>query len=145
MAQQRKTKGRRTGSILLDSLFYDPRIAKLSRPAFQLLIEFNQQYSGFNNGNLSATPKTLRFDWNDKTLKRVKRELLQAKLIEVTKRGVGRRPTLYALCHLPIDETSKHGIKAETTCSRRATGKRAHYYPVRRDIASEIAKTETVN
>ncbi|MCU7870738.1 MAG: hypothetical protein KZQ98_19785 [Candidatus Thiodiazotropha sp. (ex Lucinoma borealis)] len=137
MSRARK-KGKRTGSLLLDALFYDERIGQLSRPAFQLLIELNQQFDGFNNGNLCAAKKCLRFDWNDKTLKAAKRELLHAKFIEVTKRGLGRKPTLYALCHLPINECLKHKIKAELQCSRRANGSRSHYYPYRRDIHAEL-------
>lgn len=137
MPRTRK-KSKRTGSLLLDALFYDERIGKLSRPAFQLLIELNQQFDGFNNGNLCAAHKCLRFKWNDKTLKASKRELLQEKLIEVTKRGLGRKPTLYALCHLPINEIAKHGIKEESQCTRRAMGKRSHYYPVKRDVQGEV-------
>lgn len=140
MARSRK-KGKRTGSLLPDALFYDERVGKLSRPAFQLLIELNQQFDGFNNGNLCAAKKCLRFDWNDKTLKAAKRKLLDEKIIVVTKRGLGRKPTLYALCHLPINECVKHGIKAELLCSRRADGNRSHYYPYRRDIHAELKQS----
>lgn len=135
-----KGNGKRQGSILHDALFYDERVGKLPRPAFKLLIELNQQFNGFNNGNLCAAMKCLRFDWNEQTLKKAKRDLLAAELIEVTKRGVGRRPTLYALCHLPINESAKHNIRATEKCSRRAGGKREHYYPVRRDIPGELKK-----
>ncbi|MEW8266490.1 MAG: hypothetical protein AB2731_10135 [Candidatus Thiodiazotropha sp.] len=139
MSRQQQKRGR-TGSLVPDSLFYDNRVGELSRPAFQLLMELNQQFSGYNNGNLCAAHKCLRFEWNDKTLKRAKRELLQAGLIEVTKQGVGRRPTLYSLCHLPINEIQKHKIKGETNCVKRATGKRDHYYPYRRDIPGEVKR-----
>ena len=77
----KRSKGKRIGSMMLDALFYDPRVGKLTFSAFRLLSEFIQQFSGFNNGNLSATPKTLRFDWCDKTLKKAKRELLENGLI----------------------------------------------------------------
>jgi hypothetical protein len=137
---RRSRKGKRTGSLVHDSLFYDNRVGQLSRPAFQLLIELNQQFSGYNNGNLCAAHKCLRFNWNDKTLKRAKKELLQAELIEITKQGVGRRPTLYSLCHLPINEIQKHKIRGETKCVKRATGKRDHYYPYRRDIPGEVKR-----
>ncbi|MCU7801939.1 MAG: hypothetical protein KZQ96_01985 [Candidatus Thiodiazotropha sp. (ex Lucinoma borealis)] len=133
-----KKRGKRTGSLLPDALFYDERTGRLSRPAFQLLIELNQQFDGFNNGNLCAARKCLRFEWNDKTLKAAKRDLIHEKLIEVTRRGLGRKPTLYALCHLPINECEKHGIKAEIQCNRRADGKRSHYYPYRLDIHGEL-------
>jgi len=134
----KKGKGTRIGSMLHDALFYDCRMEQLSPSGFKLLIELNQQFSGFNNGNLCAAIKCLRFKWNDKSLKKARRELIDKDFIRVTKRGKGRRPTLYALCHLPINEIEKHNIKAETTCTKRATGKREHYYPVRRDLPAEV-------
>lgn len=137
MATQ-KGKGKREGSLVHDALFYDPRVAELSFSAFRLMIELNQQFNGFNNGNLSITPKTLRFDWNDKTLKRAKRELLESELIEITRPGVKRRPTLYALCHLPVNESQKNGIQEKANCTRRARGKREYFYPVKRDLAANV-------
>ncbi len=137
---QRRQNGKRIGSMNHDSLFYDSRVGRLTFSAFRLLMELNQQYTGFNNGNLSATPKTLRFDWCEKTLKRARRELLDARLIEVTKAGVKRRPTLYALTHLPVNEIPKHGIKEKETCLIRATGHRNNYFPVRRDLQAIVNK-----
>jgi len=88
---------------------------------------------------LCAAKNSLRFDWNDKSLKKARRELLDNGFIVVTRAGVGRRPTLYALCHVPVNEIVKHGIKAKETCSRRASGKREHYFPVRRDLQKEVS------
>ena len=138
---KRKPQGKRTGSMLPDALFYDSRVENLTPMALRLLIELNQQYNGFNNGNLSATHKTLRFKWNDKTLKRVKHELLDASLIEVTRYGVKRRPTLYALCHLPINECAKNGIKEREYCTRRADGKRKYFVPVKVDLSMRVRES----
>ncbi len=137
MARKKKS-GKRTGSMMYDALFYDHRSDKLSPSAFKLLIELNQQFDGFNNGNLCAARKCLRFNWNEKTLKKAKRELLAGYFIEVTRQGVKRRPTLYALCHLSINEIQKHGIKAKENCSFRATGKRSNFYPVRKDLRENL-------
>lgn len=139
MAGRRKL-GKRDGSLLHDAIYYDSRVGKLTFSAFRLFTELNQQFNGFNNGNLSATPKTLRFDWCIKTLKKAKRELLKAGLIEITKPGVKRRPTLYALCHLPINEIEKHGIRKRECCSFRGTGKREYFYPVRVDLQERVSK-----
>ena len=133
-----KPPGKRIGQILLDTLFYDSRVGELTPMGFRLLIELNQQFCGFNNGNLSATHRTLRFNWNDKTLKRAKKELLGAGLIEITRYGKNRRPTLYALCHLPIDECPKNNIIKRETCTHRATGKRQYFYPVRVDLQKNV-------
>lgn len=135
---KRKGNGKREGSLVHDALFYDARVAELSFSAFRLLMELNQQFNGFNNGNLSITPKTLRFDWNDKTLKRAKRELLVCELIEITRPGVKRRVTLYALCHLLVNESRKNGIQERANCTRRARGKREHYFPVKRDLIANV-------
>lgn len=134
-----KRKGKRIGSMLHDALFYDRRIETLSLSGFKLLVELNQQYSSFNNGNLCAALGSLRFKWNDKTLKKARRELVNGGFIEVTRIGVKKRPTLYALCHLPINEIAKHNIKERQACSRRATGKREYYYPVKRNLQAEVA------
>ena len=126
--------------MMPDLVFYDDRVRHLSSMAFRLLCELQQQYNSFNNGNLSATPRTLAHDFSASTLKRAKAELLQADLIEVTRLGSGRQPTLYALTFYPINEIEKHGIRQTQKASRRANGKRQHFYPVRKDIAKEIMK-----
>lgn len=136
--RKNKPSGKRKGSMLYDALFYDTRLDNLPFSAFRLLIELNQMYHGFNNGNLAITPKTLRFDWNDKTLKNAKNALLKADLIEITRFGVKRRPTLYALCHQPVDECEKNSIRERMRCTTRAMGKRENFFPVRRDRTKEL-------
>lgn len=138
---RKRTTGNRQGSLVHDALFYDPRMEALTFSSFRLLMELVQQYNGFNNGNLSMTPRTLRFDWNAKTVKRSKHELLNLELIEVTRFGVRRRPTLYALCHLPINEIKKHGILERQTCTHRATGNRTHFYPVKKDLVANVTES----
>ena len=139
----RKSGGRRTGSMVLDTLFYDQRVGELTLSAFRLLIELNLQYDGFNNGNLSMTPKTLRFNWNAKTVKRARNELLQYELIEIVRPGVKRRPTLYALCHVPVNKIKKHGIDERKEATKRASGKRKYFYPVKIDLVKSV--TEALN
>ena len=86
------------------------------------------------------TPKTLRFDWNTKTLKRAKAELLLNGLVEIMRYGVKRRPTLYALCHVPVDEIKKHGIHGRASCTNRAMGKREYFYPIKKDLVAEVTE-----
>jgi hypothetical protein len=126
-----------------DTVFYDERTRHLGHPAFRLLCELMQQYNGFNNGNLSATPKTLAHEFSESTLKRAKRELLKAELAMITRPGVGRRPTLYALTFFPIDECKKHGISATQNAPLRAHGKRKHFFPVKVDATALL--TEKLN
>lgn len=135
---RKKKPGKRDGSKIHDSIFYDSRMADLSFSAFRLFAELYQQYNGFNNGNLSTALKNLRFDWNEKTVKRAKIELLKNGIIEITRPGIKRRNTLYAFCHLPINECQKNGIKANESCTTRATGKREYFFPVRRDLQKEV-------
>ncbi len=130
-----KKQGRRVGSMLHDDLFYDERLDELTPSAFKLLIEANQIYNGHNNGNIALTKNTLRFNWSDKTLKDAKRQLLKLELLGIILAGYGRRPTLYALCHYPVNECEKHRINKTEHCSYRATGKRDQYFPIRKENA----------
>lgn len=135
---RKKIPSKRKGSMLHDSIFYDARLENLSGSAFRLFVEFNQQYNGFNNGNLSAAQGNLRFKWNDRTLKNARAELLKAGAIDLTRQGKKRKPNLYALTHLPINECEKNGIKGRETCTNRATGKRANYFPARVDRQARL-------
>ena len=131
---RRKTPGKRKGSMLDDSIFYDSRLADLSFSAFRLFIELNQQYNGFNNGNLSTALGCLRFNWDRNTVKKARNELLRAGVIELIRLGYKRKPHLYALTHMPVNECEKNNIRAESCCRNRATGQRSNYFPKRRDI-----------
>ena len=135
-----KKQGKRKGSLLYDSIFYDSRLDNITGSAFRLFIELHQQYNGHNNGNLCAARGTLRFDWNDKTLKKARNELVMAGIIDLTRQGFKKKPNLYALTHLPIDECEKHGIKNRETPTNRATGKREYYFPVRRNLQKEVSE-----
>ena len=137
----RKSKGgKRTGSIMLDALFYDERLEGLTFSALRLVMELNQQYNGFNNGNLCAAQGSLRFKWNDRTLKNARTELIKAGIVELTRMGRKKKPNLYALTHLPINECGKNNIRETTLCSNRATGKRNHYFPVKINIREVLNK-----
>ena len=133
-----KKQGMRKGSLLHDSIFYDAKLDTITGSAFRLFVELNQQYNGYNNGNLCAARGSLRFIWNDKTLKKARVELVMAGIIELTRQGFKKKPNLYALTHLPINECEKHGIKNTKTPTNKATGKREYYFPVRRDPRTEV-------
>jgi len=70
------------------------------------LVDLAAQYNGYNNGDLSATKKTmLDRGWNSgDQLNKAKREAEERGLIRVTRQGGRNRCNLYALTWFAIDE-----------------------------------------
>ena len=91
----------------------------LSPSAVKLLVDIASQFTGRNNGNLTAS-MSLMSDrgWRSTaTLHRAKRELLRAGLIEQTRQGgMNMGPTLYAVTWNPIDACeTKRGRRHDAT------------------------------
>lgn len=78
----------------------------LSASAVKLLVDIAGQFTGKNNGDLTACMAIMKAKgWRSTaTLQKAKQELLEAGLIEQTRQGgMGIGPTLYAVTWKPID------------------------------------------
>lgn len=103
-----RLKGRSTSGrfalvpvAVLDSLPY----AALSWPARALLVELAAQYSGANNGDLTAAHAVLRKrGWQRSTLQAATTELEAAGFIVRTRQGGRNACNLYAVTWQPIDD-----------------------------------------
>lgn len=88
---------------LLNSIAF----ASLSLHASRLLFDFVAQlgWNARGNGDLCATPAVMRArGWTSRSnLAAAMHELLEARLLAITRRGDRRRPTLYALAFYPLD------------------------------------------
>ena len=110
MSRKRTKRGGRFIGIPFD-VARSPEFGQLSSKATKLLIDLLTQYSGFNNGSLSACWTLMRErGWKSTaTLYRAKRELIDTGFIVVTKSGMKKRghPTLLAITWNGIDEPKK--------------------------------------
>lgn len=95
-----------------NAVIQNQRFCKLNHAAKSVLLYMAGQYTGHNNGDLSATLSKLRkygFTSQD-TLTRSIKTLIAVGLIEITRAGGkdwqtgANLPTLYALTWQPIDE-----------------------------------------
>ena len=110
---RRRAKGRREeGSFcaLPHAIFrstegHQAPAARLSRTARALLLDISMQYSGRNNGDLSAAPTVMsRYGWESRgTLHTALTELIAEGFIEVTRQGGRNRASLYAVTWKGID------------------------------------------
>lgn len=103
-----KSKGKIAGRFLAlpHSLLDCEAFIELSAPATRLLIDLARQYMGTNNGRLLCTLSALKTrGWtSNDTLQRARRELEEAKLIQMTRYAAKpRRAAWWALCWLPLD------------------------------------------
>lgn len=101
----RSSKGRGF-SMLIHDYFQSCQYAVLSSRAVKLLIDMYCQFRGANNGDLCATMSIMRkAGWTScDQLRKALMELLEKGWIIVTRQGGRRRPTLYGVTFLPIDE-----------------------------------------
>ena len=106
-----RLKGRRSGPnlgrflALPHQVFLTPAFAALSGRAVKLLIELGLQYSGSNNGDLTAAFRVLRprgFSSSDQ-LRKARDELLGAGWIVIARQGGRHAPTLYAITIWAVD------------------------------------------
>ena len=103
-AKNRREKGRflSVPCVVLESKNY----LSLSPLAKLLLQDLHLQYRGSNNGDLSAPWSIMKpRAWRSKaSLFKARDELLRTGFIRITRMGDRRRPHLYALTFLAIDE-----------------------------------------
>ena len=104
-----KNKGRGTTSsfMKLDHVFIkSPEFGGLSSYSVKLYLEIASHYNGSNNGDLSATYKTLsKRGWRSKsTLSKSIKELVDKDFIVVTRHGGKNCCNLYALTRYGIDD-----------------------------------------
>lgn len=121
MATRSKMKGRSNGlhySQLIHAYFESPEYARLSPRAVKALIDLFCQYRGKNNGDLCATYSVMKKrGWrsNDQIRKAIN-ELLETDWIMITRQGGRRKPTLYAVTFMAIDDCGgKLDVKPTTT------------------------------
>jgi hypothetical protein len=110
---RRRAKGRQEGGsfcALPHSIFRSTEdrpapAARLSRSARALLVDIAMQFSGGNNGNLTAAPTIMsRYGWRSRgTLSAALAELIAEGFLEITRQGGRNRASLYALTWKGID------------------------------------------
>lgn len=110
---RQRAKGRREGGsfcALPHSIFRSTEdrpapAARLSRSARALLVDLAMQFTGGNNGNLTAAPAIMsRYGWQSRgTLSAALAELIAEGFIEVTRQGGRNRASLYAVTWRGID------------------------------------------
>jgi hypothetical protein len=102
-------KGRRKKGkffMIPERVFKHKDFISLSSRALKLLIDIGCQYNGYNNGDLCGASKLMkkrRWTSNDQ-LDKAKKELVEKGFLLITRQGGRKRPTLFALTWLPIDE-----------------------------------------
>ncbi|RUP78611.1 hypothetical protein C7Y69_14850 [Alteromonas sp. KS69] len=84
----------------------------LNKTQRALLIDLCSQYNMKNNGNLSLAPSLMEpLGWDEKTVRRNKKALIDSKLIRVTghkELNNYKYMYLYALSWLPVDDCSEN-------------------------------------
>jgi hypothetical protein len=110
MAKKNKHLNRRRRS---DRFFMVPKrvfdhedFILLSARGLKLLVDLLVQYSGYNNGDLCGAMSLMKVrGWNSNDqLHKAKKELIDRKLIVVSRQGGRKKATLYALTWLSIDD-----------------------------------------
>ena len=100
---------------IVRSVFESPAFTALSPYACKLLLELAGQYRGDNNGNLTVAWSIVhKRGWRSKTtLWRVKKELIEAGFIYVTRKGhMPSTCELLALTWFPLDVSNKFDPEA---------------------------------
>ena len=112
MGRQRTKRSEYSGGYwaLPKPLMEHPDFRTLTPSCVKVLCVIGSQFTGKNNGRLSATRKQLQ-DWggmSHTTLCASLRELRQRNLIQCTREHIktrsGAKPALYALAWLPVDD-----------------------------------------
>ncbi|MGI2822006.1 hypothetical protein [Vibrio fluvialis] len=116
------SRGGKARFISIPHYVYDSAsFAAITPNAERLLTALIRQYDGFNNGDLTAIKSQLRFNPSRDTLKAALTSLVEQGLIVkvgegTTGREGGKRPYLYALTWLNIDE--QRGKRRENKLGR---------------------------
>ena len=116
---------RKKGRLPDGSFYWIPRrvhrsadFRHLNPHALKLLVSLAYQFTGANNGDLTAAWTVMSAQHGFKspdTLNRMRKELLAANLIYQTRQGGRGKCSLYALTWMPIDEC---GGKLDSTATR---------------------------
>ena len=113
---------------IVRSVFESPAFMALSPYACKLLLELAGQYRGDNNGNLTVAWSIVhKRGWRSKTtLWRVKKELIEAGFIYVTRKGhMPSTCELIALTWFPLDVSNKFDPEALACFEAKAYRKNA--------------------
>jgi hypothetical protein len=100
---------------IVRSVFDSPALLALSPHACKLLLELAGQYRGDNNGNLTVAWSIVsKRGWRSKTtLWRVKKELIDAGFVYITRKGhLPSTCELLALTWFPLDNSKKFDPEA---------------------------------
>jgi len=132
---RRRAKGRRSGGTFtsLPHHIFRPSGGKpapasaLSTSARCLLVDLCHQYTGSNNGNLAASPKTLEpYGWRSSgTVDDALVECVALGFLQQTKQGGRNRRSLYAVTWRGIDE-GPHDAKPDPVPSNLWKPESAH-------------------
>lgn len=78
----------------------------LSGNANKLLLDLASQYTGYNNGDFCITWTLMeKRGWKSRdTLNKARKELLEARIIEISRQGGRRKASLYALTIYPVHD-----------------------------------------
>lgn len=120
MAKKMNAKGRRSSGTFLalpHNLINAPKFQDLSGNATKLLIQMAGQYTGKNNGDLSAPFKTMKaVGWRSQTtLNKALNELLALGFLVRTRQGhFPKTCSLYGLTWKPIDPSTKYDSQQYT-------------------------------
>ncbi|MEO8401050.1 MAG: hypothetical protein ABI597_04535 [Gammaproteobacteria bacterium] len=104
--QLKRNKGTGRFLGLPHALLSHPDYLTLKPRAVKLLIDIGYQYNGRNNGDLCVAFSIMKkrgWTSNDQ-LTKAKKELLKTDFIRITRLGFRKRPMLYALSWLGVDE-----------------------------------------
>lgn len=119
-AKRRQT----TGQFLLlpHQVLKHSDFISLSPRATRLLIDLGLQFNGHNNGDLCAAMSLMKkrgWTSNDQ-LNKAKKELIEKKLILLTRQGGKKRANLYAITWQPIDDCKGKLDVTSTTLAPRS-------------------------
>lgn len=101
--EYKKKRGGTTFFPMRHDVLRSPVYQNLSGNALKLFWCLASQYTGSNNGNLSATFGSTGFK-SPTTLNKAKKELLKSELVIVSRQGGRHKCTLYALSFFAIDD-----------------------------------------
>jgi hypothetical protein len=120
MAKKMNAKGRRSSGTFLalpHNLIDAPKFQDLSGNATKLLIQIAGKYRGKNNGDLSASFKTMKASgWrSETTLNKALKELLDKGFLVKTRQGhFPKKCCLYGITWRAIDPSTKYDTQQYT-------------------------------
>ena len=115
--RKKKSKSAAPFANIPHVVFECPDYISLSPYAVKLLMEMTYQYNGFNNGDLcpSITLMAKRGFKSSATLRKVICELVDARMLVLTRQGGKNLASLYAIAWQSIDECPKKRLEISST------------------------------